>query len=300
MGLSNSRAADNRRQILAGIRGQATTGDVFYVDSTNGSAADTAGRGKTPGVPFATLDFADTQCADNNGDTIILMPGHAETIATGTALTVATIGLTVVGLGNGTDQPTFTLSATGSEVNIDANNITIENIHFISTANDVAICLDVNAHDFTCRECRFTDTAASQNFLVCIQDATTSGSHRITVEGCIAHMVDPLDTHFVNFAGAGNGHIIRDNIIMGQHVTMCIGGVGIITQCTITGNTILNESAGSNLCISLAATCTGVVSYNACGGGHASDGIVVGTCVSIENYYEDHDSATSGILEPAA
>lgn len=300
MGISNSRAADNRRKILAGIRGGATTGDVFYVDSTNAGASDTAGRGRTPSVPFATLDFADTQCADNNGDVIILMPGHAENIATATALTLATVGVSVVGLGNGTDQPTLTfITNTAADCNIDAANITIENVHFVANLQDIAVCIDVNATDFTCRDCRFTDSSNALNFLVCIQDGATSTSDRMTIEGCRCFGLDLTDTHFVNLAGTGTGHVIQDNILNGTWATMCIGGAGVVTSCMILRNNIFNLAAGADLCISMAATATGLMAQNNCTGGHATQGIIPGDLGAIENYYEDHITDLSGIIEPA-
>ncbi len=279
-----------------------TTGNVFFVSSTDSSSSDTDGRsGRDPDNPVATIDFAVSLCTANNGDFIVVMPNHAETLTAAAQLVLDIAGVHVLGLGTGTSQPTITMGTdTGVDVDIDAANVTVENIHFVANLPDIVECLDVNATDFTCRGCRFTDTSGSLNFLVCIQDAAAAASDRIIVEGCRAYGLDPTNTHFINLAGTGNGHIIRDNVLMGTWATMCIGGAGVVTQILVDNNKILNEIATGNTCINLAATATGVVSRNMCGGGHASDGISVGTCVSCENYYEDHDSATSGILEPAA
>ncbi|KKL07124.1 hypothetical protein LCGC14_2589140, partial [marine sediment metagenome] len=65
-----------------------TTGNIWYVGSTQTGASDTAGYGKTPDGPFATLDFAFSSAAvtANQGDIIFVMPGHAESTATDTEL----------------------------------------------------------------------------------------------------------------------------------------------------------------------------------------------------------------------
>jgi len=55
-----------------------TTGNIFYVDSGNSSAVDYSGAGTSKTKPFKTVDYAIGQCTANNGDVIIVMPGHAE------------------------------------------------------------------------------------------------------------------------------------------------------------------------------------------------------------------------------
>ena len=53
-------------------------GDIFFVDSGAATAADSAGAGRSPDAPFATIDYAIGQCAANNGDVIYVMPGHTD------------------------------------------------------------------------------------------------------------------------------------------------------------------------------------------------------------------------------
>src|SRR4051812_41694686 len=75
-------------------------GNVFWVQSTSANAGDSAGKGRSPGAPFATIDYAVGQCTAGQGDVILVLPGHVETVtaAAGVALDVA--GVSVVGLGN--------------------------------------------------------------------------------------------------------------------------------------------------------------------------------------------------------
>ena len=164
---------------------------------------------------------------------------------------------------------------------------------------DITAAIDVNATDFTLRRCRFTAAAADMNALIWVQDAAAAASDRITVEDCYVLTPDAANTHFINLAGTGDGHVIRNNILMGDWGTMCIGGAGIVTNCAIIGNYIYNKATEADVCISMGATATGICAGNMCCGGHASQGIIPGDLGALENYYEQHTSDLSGVIEPA-
>lgn len=278
-----------------------STGNRFFVDSGASGASDTAGAGKNPDVPFATIDYAVGQCTANNGDIIYVMPGHAETVSAAGGLDLDVAGISVVGLGSGTDQPTVTLDTIASaDVDIDAANVTVENIHFIAGVADVVAAIDVNATDFTARGCRFTE-GTDLNFLICIQDAAAAASDRMTIENCHAICPDNANTHFVNFAGTGTGHIVRGNVLHGDWGTMAIGGAGVVTFCTCVDNVIYNEASDNDSCINFAATATGICMRNLCGGAAAQANGVTATAMAIaENYYGVISEDLSAILEPIA
>jgi len=86
--------------ILAGNFIAPAAGTVFFLDSGIGSNGN---DGLSKDRPFATLDYAFSRCATNNGDYIIVAPGHAETITAAVGLDVA--GVTVVGWGRGVPGP---------------------------------------------------------------------------------------------------------------------------------------------------------------------------------------------------
>ena len=151
-------------------------GDIYFVDSGASAASDTAGFGKNPDAPFATLDFAVGQCTAAQGDVIYVMPGHAETVSAAAGLALDVAGITVIGLGDGADQPTVTLDTiVSADVDVDAANVTVENINFVANFADIAVVLDVNADDFTVRNCRFTAAATNMNAKVVVQDAAAGG-----------------------------------------------------------------------------------------------------------------------------
>lgn len=277
-----------------------TTGNIFFVDS--GSGTDGSGYGRNPDAPVATIDYAVGLCTANNGDYIYVMPGHAETVSAAGGLDLDVAGITIVGLGRGTDQPTVTLdTAITADVDIDAANVTVENIHFIAGFADITAAIDVNADDFTLRNCRLTGDNAGLNALIWVQDASGTTSDRITIENCYVNDVDTNNTHFVNFAGTGDGHIIRNNILLGDWGTMAIGGAGVVTNCVCVDNVIYNEASDSDACINFAATATGICMRNLCGGAAAQANGVTATAFAVaENYYGVISEDLSAILDPIA
>lgn len=276
------------------------SGTIFWVNS--GTGTDAAGYGQNPDAPFDTIDYAVGQCTANKGDVIVVMPGHAETVSAAGGLDLDVAGITIIGVGNGTLQPTVTLdTANTADIDIDAANITIENIHFRANFADIAAFFDVNATDFTLRNCRMTAVATNMNAKIWVQDAAAAGSDRITIEGCYCRDVDAANTHFVNFAGTGDGHIIRDNVLIGDWGTMCIGGAGVVTNAVILRNVISNAAADNDSCINFAAAATGICMQNhACGGAAQANGITATGMAISQNYYGVVTEDLSAILEPIA
>ena len=273
--------------------------DIWFVDSTNTAASDTSGYGHNPDEPFATLDYAVGQMA--SGDVVYCMPGHAEVVATAGALDLDTAGITVIGVGEGSLMPTITLTDAAADVDVDAADITVIHMEFVAGDADITAAIDVNACRFTLRDCRFVGDNAGLNALIWIQDAAAGGSDRITVEDCYVNDVDASNTHFINFAGTGTGHIIRRNVIYGDFGTVCIGGAGVVTLCTVADNVIYNLSATNDSCIAFDATATGIVVRNlACGGAAQANGFTATAMVLAENYYGVLAEDLSAILDPIA
>jgi len=275
-----------------------TTGNIFFVDSGAANASDNPSRGSKD-EPFATIDYAIGRCTANNGDHIIAMPGHTETITAAGGVDFDVAGVTLVGLGRGANQAKITSTSATGDIDIDAADITIEGMVFTSGVSDNAVGIDVNAQDFTVRNCRFVQGGTDLNTLKWILEGSTTTASRMTIENNYVNGIDASNTHFVDLAGTGDGHIIRGNVCQGVFATMCIGGAGIVTKCTIAHNLIHNTSTTADTCINMGATATGIVAWNGASGGHATDGIVCGDLGSIENYYELSTSDLSGVLEPA-
>jgi len=279
--------------------GVTTDGDIRYVSSVTGA---TGVSGFSPKTPVSTIDEAVGLCTADQGDVIVVLPGHAEVVIAAAGLALDISGITIVGIGSGANQPTvtFTTAAT-ADMDVDAANITVENIHFVSGFADIVAMIDVNADDFTLRGCRFSQSAVDLNALICVQDAAAGGSDRITIEVCTAIMYDAANTHFVNFAGTGDGHIVWKNTLIGDWGTMAVGGAGVITYCNIVDNIINNATTTVDACVNLAATATGNVVGNDCAGAAVqANGVTATACLISRNYYGVLAEDLSAILDPIA
>ena len=283
-------------------RSQFPSGSVFWVNS--GTGTNGAGYGRNPDAPLATIDYAVGLCTASKGDIIYVMPGHAETVSAAGGLDLDVAGISVIGLGSGTLQPTVTLdTADTADVDIDAANITVENINFRANFADIVATIDVNATDFTIRKCRFTAAAANMNALIWILGGATTTSNRLTVEDCLFIDRDAANTHCVSLPGTSDGCIIRRNVMLCDCGTAAIGAAGVVTNIVVADNYISNAASDADSGINLAATATGLVVNNLVGialAGNATTGVTAQACTLIENYVVDTGADRQGVLDPAA
>ena len=101
-----------------------SAGQKFYVMSAP------AVGGRYPETPFTTIAAALASCVASRGDTIYVCEGHAETLTL--ALMVNKIGVTIIGLGNGTNRPAITVNGTIPGFNMTAANVKVYNMRIIS------------------------------------------------------------------------------------------------------------------------------------------------------------------------
>ena len=145
-----------------------TTGRVFWVGNSTtyvpGGVAgvDSGAFGDTPQRPFATWDFAVGQCTGGRHDQILILPGHAETITNTARVDCDVAAVQTIGLGSGGNRPTFTFATdTTADINIDAANVTFDNLAFVGNIAALAAPIDVNAAAFTMRRCDWFCAAAT-------------------------------------------------------------------------------------------------------------------------------------------
>jgi len=130
-----------------------STGTYFFVDSVTGSNSN---DGKDPDHPFDDIDYAVNQCTADKGDVIIVMPNHTEDIASAGDIDLDVAGITIVGLGHGLTRPTITYSTTLSDIDVDDEDITVDNIYFdLTGVDETPIGIDVNEKNFTLSNCEF-------------------------------------------------------------------------------------------------------------------------------------------------
>ena len=152
----NSQLEIGNKAIFAG------TGTTYYVDSDASNAADT-NSGRSWAKPLATIDGAINKCTANQGDTIILAESHSETYTTTGAKFVADVaGITIIGLGEGSDRATLTFSHTGATATISAANVSIYNVLFVTGIDSVVTYATISGADCKLINCETRDAAAKE------------------------------------------------------------------------------------------------------------------------------------------
>jgi hypothetical protein len=150
------------------------SGDVYWVDSgglQNGDGTFTR--------PFLTIDTAINHCTANNGDVIIVKAGHAETLATASAITADVAGVSIIGLGSGADRPTLTFSDTAATVVVSAASVTIQNIITKPSIDSVVSPIVVSGADCWL-DIEHQDASAAIEAVAAI--LTTAGADRLHVD----------------------------------------------------------------------------------------------------------------------
>ncbi len=284
--------------ILAGAR---TLGNVFYVDS--GSGVDGAGYGSSPSAPVASIDYAIGLCTASNGDVIIVLPGHVETI-TGTDITVDVAGVTVVGLGTGSLMPQIKHNNADAEVSIAADNVTWMGIRHSADVTGVKVAIEIEDGIDYCivKGCKFDVVlTGTDEFLVSVR--TNDASNGALIEDCYFDMGLGGAVAAISFTKDTDSTIVRNNIVMGDYSTACINGLTTAsTKLLIEKNLLLNGDTGgigTEPAIELVAASTGIIRDNdiMCNLATMLASVVGGNCMLYRNYYnEDITSGTGTII----
>ena len=273
-------------------------GDVFFVHSGTGAATGISGR--DPTKPFSTLAGAVAVCTADKGDAIIILPGHTETLAASTA--IATAGIGIYGLGRGTLRPTFTMSATGSKLLLNAANIMIRNCLFLATA-DCTIVIDVDKTDCHIDRCEIRATTGKEFVTgIDVNGGAANACDRTLITNCI------INSELAAGASCGIGldevaafvKIIGCQIV-GDFGDACIHNVTgkVLTNLLVLDCYLKNDQTGDHS-IELVSACTGALVRNIYHNDMTqATGQDTGSCFSFENYHCDAIDV-SGILSPAA
>lgn len=268
MGLTNfPRGASSFGIPLVGSGPILTTGNVFFVDSgaTGGLGADTPDHGKSAARPFLTIDYAVGQCTANNGDHIIVMPGHTETVIAAGGLDLDVAGITLIGIGYGSARPTINFTtAVGADMDVDAANITMCNFLFTGGIDALTGPIDINAADFKLIDCETRDvTGQATDFIVTDANAT-----RLLIEDWLHSGATAAGADTAISIVGGDGIVIRNFTIFGNFAVAAIENVTTATtNATIGGgrrqNYIQNGLDNAAVVgITMVATSTGHIGPN--------------------------------------
>jgi hypothetical protein len=156
-----------------------TLGSYFFVDSVTGNDSN---DGLSKESPLATITAALALCTASKGDVIVLFPTHAETIAVAGGITVSKIGVSIIGLGNGSNRPTLTFSAVGSTFAVTAAAVTISNIRVTSSVDEMVKMFHVTAAYCTLDRVDHFETTSAQTIQFLL---TSAAADFLTVQNCV-------------------------------------------------------------------------------------------------------------------
>lgn len=128
-----------------------TRGNRIFVHS--GTGTDAANLGQTASGPVATISYALGLTTANQGDTIYLLPGHAQTLAS--AVTVDKAGVKIIGIGEGIDAPEITVNFAGDGISITADDVVLENVYFNEATAAATANINIGAARAKIRRCHF-------------------------------------------------------------------------------------------------------------------------------------------------
>jgi len=229
---------------------QVHPGEVFWVN--NSSVLAKNGVGGSNGNdgsyrrPFSTLDYAIGRCTADRGDIIAVMPGHAESISSASAITFDVAGVAVIGLGSGAKRPLFTFDTIASATAVvSAANCSFSNLQFTANLIDVVtgFSLTAAADGTSFENCKFYDTGSNLNFIDVITLAT--GANNLSWKGCTFIGSDAQNDSFIT--GVAHDEFYIDDCRFYANVAQA-AAVGLVDSSgNVTNAEIKNSSFRSNV-----------------------------------------------------
>jgi len=235
-----------------------TAGNIFFVHHS-GSAT---GTGLSPGDAVSTIDAGINLCTASQNDHVVVLPGHAEDITTATAIACDVIGISIVGLGEGSLIPTISHTAAAGAVAITVASVRLKNLKFVANfAGGVtnAISIAAGGDGCTLDGIVMRDTTSDKEFLVHVAVATTVDD--LTIKNCdFRGIIAGSMTNSILFAGTSMNTTIQDTFIHVDSSDDTIDHLaGAATACLIRRCVVVNEDTTTALyCVRHKSDGTGV------------------------------------------
>ena len=302
---------------------QAHPGQVYWVSNATtsvlpGQIGGSDGNPGTFNAPFGTIEYAIARCTAGRGDIIFVKPGHAETIADATTLTLDVAGVAIIGLGVGSARPTLTFTTIATaNIPVTAANVSVKNILFkanIAAVTSVFTATSTNTPtDFTVDSCEFRDGSSILNFVSIVTGNATANSldGLSFTNNVISSLGTTAATTSIKTASVTDRMTVADNIgvyaVLNDTAAMLATGSSNVTNFAFCRNNITrpNTSTTSGLAISTSGTAwTGQCTDNRIFGLNNTAQIWINTGTKLgfnQNFCPITAAADkSGLINPAA
>ena len=281
------------------IADEIVAGNVRFVDSGGTKTLDDPNYGGDPEKTFATLDYAVGKMTANNGDHLILHPGHAETLSADSDVDIDQAGITTIGLGVGTNRPTFTFDTIDTaDFKLAAANTKIQNLLFIAGIDALTGPIEVTAAECQIINCEYRDYTSFSTLDVIVTD---TNAHFLLIDG-LKYRHDggtggSQEQSVINLVSADFAEI-KNCFLIGNQQLGCIEDATASKMISIHDNYI-ETSEANDVCITLQSTTTGFVYRNylkIVTNGQVSWITATNDCALFENYGVNNDAETGGLI----
>lgn len=172
----------------------------------------------------------------NKSDTIYVLPGHAENVTDATMLDNLRAGTRIVGVGHGTNKPTFTWTATGGQWTVDQSDVSISGLRLsFDGANGIVKAVNVTGAFATIMDNDIVlASAATAKATIGIEFGAGSGYSAL------------LRNRFLGSAG----HNVTDGVLVASAVDgISILGNLMVASATSANGLIRSSAAATNMLI---------------------------------------------------
>ena len=307
-----------------------SAGNAFFVGNSTANsdtvtAVDDINSHGTINRPFATLDYAYNQCVANRGDTIYILEGHAETLSSSASFIPDTAGVSIIGLGHGTNRPTFTAGSTAAgtqTITFTGANNTMQNCNFVANSSaafhDGDPLISIEAADVQIEGCEFRNTGSSAFFTTVVSIGTTARScNNVSIANNNFRMIETSSSGTMKGVTIGNdstepGSVFHDGISVSGNTFVGVFNKAAIysyssgnlhTNIRISNNAVYSACSGpSGLCIDLNSAVTGIAFRNVLTNASATNHKATfdsGALLCVENYASNAVDEGGTIVPPA-
>lgn len=239
---------------FANIPGQ----KVRYVQSTHLRASNLKNQGLNQSYPLATLVKA--LALSSAYDTIIMMPGHVETVSAANGLDINKVGVSIYGMGGESTRPQIKVGTlTTASIRISAADVVMDNFEIITDIDSLAVALSITAAGAKLSNFRCEDSASKQA-LVHLDLAV--GANYTRINGMRIDDETAGSVSAIKISGACAAVEITDCILGGDFSAAPIDVTAAALRLEIGGN-VLRQVNASNIIIQCGAVAsTGVIHDN--------------------------------------
>jgi hypothetical protein len=224
----------------------------WYVCSVDGQQANT---GTSASAPVDSLVDLINKGVISAGDSVHLMPGHAEVVSTAGGITLSTAGVKLYFYGSGSQRAKITFTNAVATMLLTGAGIELYRPKFVSGADAIAAAVNPQAADIKIYSAEYYDAAG---YATTVQVLPSAAAARLIIDGYkfIASTTGTQKTYAIAVP-AVDGVLLRNIDIAGDFSTSPINNTATATNLVMVGLRLNNTNSGPLAALTLNASTTG-------------------------------------------